>query len=92
MNSDALYQQYRDLYTQQGQMAMMDTMGQAAAMTGGYGNSYAQTAGQQMYNQYLGKLNEVVPELYQQAYNRYTRAMKVASVSFDMKDTFCSLK
>ena len=73
VNSDALYQQYRDLYTQQGQMAMMDTMGQAAAMTGGYGNSYAQTAGQQMYNQYLGKLNEVVPELYQQAYNRYTQ-------------------
>ena len=73
VNSDALYQQYRDLYAQQGQMAMMDTMGQAAAMTGGYGNSYAQTAGQQMYGQYLGKLNEIVPELYQQAYNRYTQ-------------------
>lgn len=73
VNSDALYQQYRDLYAQQGQMAMMDTMGQAAAMTGGFGNSYAQTAGQQMYNQYLGKLNEVVPELYSQAYNRYAQ-------------------
>ena len=70
-NSDALYQQYKDSYIQQGQMAMMDTMGQAAAMTGGYGNSYAQTVGQQAYNQQLNQLNDVMPELYQMAYNRY---------------------
>lgn len=72
-NSDALYNQYKDQYIQQGQMAMMDTMGQAAAMTGGYGNSYAQTVGQQAYNQYLGQLNEVMPELYGMAYDRYSR-------------------
>ena len=72
-NSDALYNQYKDQYIQQGQMAMMDTMGQAAAMTGGYGNSYAQTVGQQMYNQYLGQLNEVMPELYGMAYDRYNQ-------------------
>ena len=70
-NSDALYQQYKDNYIQQGQMAMMDTMGQAAAMTGGYGNSYAQSVGQQAYNQQLNKLNDIMPELYQMAYNRY---------------------
>ncbi len=70
-NSDALYQQYKDQYIQQGQMAMMDTMGQAAAMTGGYGNSYAQTVGQQAYNQQLGQLNAIMPELYQMAYERY---------------------
>ena len=72
-NSDALYQQYKDQYIQQGQMAMMDTMGQAAAMTGGYGNSYAQTVGQQAYNQQLSQLNEIMPELYQMAYNRYNQ-------------------
>ena len=71
-NSDALYNMYKDMYVQQGQMAMMDTMGQAAAMTGGYGNSYAQTVGQQAYNQQLSQLNAVLPELYQQAYNRYS--------------------
>ena len=70
-NSDALYQQYKDQYIQQGQMAMMDTMGQAAAMTGGYGNSYAQTVGQQAYNQQLNQLNDIMPELYQMAYERY---------------------
>ena len=72
-NSDALYNQYKDQYIQQGQMAMMDTMGQAAAMTGGYGNSYAQSVGQQTYNQYLSQLNEIMPELYDRAYNRYNQ-------------------
>lgn len=71
VNGDALYQQYKDLYTQQGKMAMMDTMGQAAALTGGYGNSYASTAGNQAYQAHLQQLNEVVPELYQLAYQKY---------------------
>ena len=35
LNGDALYQRYKDQYTTQGKLAMMDTMGQAAAMTGG---------------------------------------------------------
>ena len=46
-------------------------MGQAAAMTGGYGNSYAQSVGQQAYNAQLDKLNDVIPELYQLAYDKY---------------------
>lgn len=71
VNSDPLYEQLRDQYVKQGQLASMDVMGQAAAMTGGYGNSYAQTVGQQAYNQYLGQLNEAVPELYGMAYDRY---------------------
>lgn len=71
VNADALYQQYKDKYIQQGKMAMADTMGQAAAMTGGYGNSYAAAAGQQAYQANLEKLNDVIPELYQQALERY---------------------
>lgn len=73
LNGDALYQQYKDQYTTQGKMAMMDTMGQAQAMTGGYGNSYAQTAGQQTYQNYLMQLNDKVPELYQLALDKYSR-------------------
>ena len=71
MNADALYQQYKDQYTANGQMAMMDTMGQAATLTGGYGNSYAQSVGQQAYNGYLQQLNDKIPELYQLALNKY---------------------
>lgn len=71
LNGDALYAQYADKFKQQGKMAMMDTMGQAAAMTGGYGNSYAATAGNQAYQAHLSELNDIVPELYQMAYEKY---------------------
>lgn len=73
LNSDALYQQYKDQYTALGKLAMQDTMGQAAAMTGGYGNSYASTAGNQAYQSYLSQLNEVVPELYGMALDKYNQ-------------------
>lgn len=71
VNSDALYQQYKDQYVQQGKMAMQDTMGQAAALTGGYGSSYAQGVGQQAYQGYLQQLNDKVPELYDRALAQY---------------------
>lgn len=71
LNGDALYQQYKDKYVQQGKQAMQDTMGQAAALTGGYGSTYSQAVGQQQYDAYLQNLNDVVPELYQLALSRY---------------------
>lgn len=71
LNQDALYQQYANQYINKGKMAMMDTMGQAAQLTGGYGNSYAQGVGQQAYQGYLQELNNIVPDLYQLALNRY---------------------
>lgn len=71
LNGDMLYKQYADQYTRNGQQAMMDTMGQAAALTGGYGSSYASTAGNQAYQQYLTQLNSVIPDLYDRAYQRW---------------------
>lgn len=73
LNGDAFYNQYKDKFVQQGKMAMKDTMGQAAALTGGYGSSYAQQVGQQAYQGYLQGLNDVVPELYQLALDSYSR-------------------
>lgn len=71
LNGDALYQQYKDKYINQGRLAMADTIGQASAMTGGYGNSYAVTAGNQAYQSSLQNLNDIVPELYQLALDKY---------------------
>lgn len=73
LNADALYQQYKDQYINQGQLAMMDTMGQAAALTGGYGSSYGQSVGQQTYQQYLQGLNDKIPELYGLALDQYNQ-------------------
>ena len=72
-DADALYQYYKDRYVQNGQRAMEDTMGQAAALTGGYGSSYAQSVGQQTYNEYMQGLNDVIPELYQLALSKYNQ-------------------
>ena len=73
LGDDMLYRQYRDQYMQAGRQAMMDTTGQMAGLTGGYGNSYAATAGNQAYQQWLTRLNEQVPELYQMAADRYAQ-------------------
>ena len=71
VNTDPLYLQLRDQWMRDGKLAMEDTMGQAAQLTGGYGNSYAQTAGQQVYNSYLRQVNEMVPELKEAARTDY---------------------
>ena len=70
-NRDPLYQKYRDAYIRDGQRAMQDTMGAAAALTGGYGNSWANTAGYQAYGEYLKALNDKLPELEKNARERY---------------------
>lgn len=82
LNADMLYNQYKDQYINAGKLAMADTMGQAAALTGGYGNSYAATVGNQAYQSYLQQLNNKVPELYQLAYNRYNQEGQ------DLKDKY----
>lgn len=46
-------------------------LGQAAALSGGYGSSYAQQTGQQAYSQYLSELSALIPELEKQARSRY---------------------
>lgn len=71
-NQDAMYHMYRDRFEQQGQQAMRNTSAyNAAALTGGYGSSYAATAGAQAYQQNLAEVNEIIPQLYQMALDRY---------------------
>ena len=71
LNGDPLYQQYKEAYQRNGKLAMQDTIGQAAAMNGGYGSSYGQVAGQQVYDSKLQQLNDRVPELYNLALSKY---------------------
>lgn len=70
-DNDALYRQYKDSYIRKGRLAMRDTIGEAAALTGGYSSSYAENVGRQSYDAYLQELDAVVPELYSLAYSRY---------------------
>jgi len=50
---------------------MQDTIGQASALTGGYGNSYATTAGSQAYQNYLKSLDDDLATYYQLALDQY---------------------
>lgn len=69
--NDPIYLGIKDRYINQGGMASVDAMAQAAARTGGYDNSYADTLGQQTYQNYLNKAFDQIPELASQAYQRY---------------------
>ena len=50
---------------------MQDTLAQVSARTGGLASSYAQSAAQQTYNNYMAALADKVPELQQLAYSMY---------------------
>lgn len=86
-NKDAMYQMYKDRYLTQGKTAMKDTMGQAAALTGGYNSSYSQTAGQQTYQNYLQSLNDVIPTLRNQAKEEYDEEGNRLANQFSMANT-----
>ena len=73
VNRDPLFQQYKNQYVVNGQRAMQDTVGNAAALTGGYGSSWGNTAGYQAYQAYLQQLNGMVPEMEQRAFDRYSQ-------------------
>lgn len=56
-------------YERQGQRAMQDTLGDAAARTGGMASSYAVTAGQQAYGNQMNNLEAAAREMYQNKKN-----------------------
>ena len=72
-NADPMYQMYKDAYVQGGKLASANAVGQAAALTDGYGNSYATTASNQAYQQYLTGLNDRMIDLAQMASDRYDK-------------------
>lgn len=73
INSDELYKVYKDRFTEQARLASEDAMGRAAALSGGYGNSYAQSVGAQAYQKVLEGLDDKGLELYQMAWDRYNQ-------------------
>lgn len=69
--SDPVWQAYQKQYRREGQRAMQDTMAEAAMRTGGLANSYAVSAAAQAGNYYAAELSDRLPQLYNDAYQRY---------------------
>lgn len=59
------YAALQQSYTKNGQKAMQDTLGQISARTGGLASSYAGSASQQSYNNYMDALEQAALEMYQ---------------------------
>lgn len=70
MNDD-MYKMYSDLYEKNARQAMQNAQGEAAGLTGGYGSSYSQAAGQQAYDDTMSGLNEIALTLADKAYEKY---------------------
>lgn len=70
-DTDPLYGQYRKSYLREGDRATADALGQAAAASGGRPSTAAVTAATQAGDYYAAQLNDIIPALYQQAYDQY---------------------
>ena len=71
VESDPAYQAYAKAYRREGDRAAQNALAGAAGMTGGIPSSYAVGAATQAGSYYASQLSDKIPELYQQAYNRY---------------------
>ena len=58
------YKALAERYGNQGRMSMQDVLGQISSRTGGLASSYAATAAQQEYNQFMSQLEDVARQMY----------------------------
>lgn len=70
-------------YSDQGRRAMDDTVGQVAARTGGLASSYAASAGQQAYGEYMGRLEDAARGLYD---SQQSEKLSKLGVARDMQE------
>lgn len=71
VDTDPLFQQALASAMNSGKQAMQDTIGQASALTGGYGSTYATSAGNQAYNAFIEDAYDNLPQYYQMAREAY---------------------
>lgn len=77
------YEQLAKRYGMYGDQAMRDTLGQMASRTGGLASSYAQTAAQQSYNDYMAQLEQAAYDMYR---NEQSDALEKAQAAFGYSD------
>lgn len=72
---DANYKALAKVYNANGERAAKNTMGDAAALNGGFSTSNAVSAAQQTRNQYNQELASYIPDLEEKAYNRQVNTL-----------------
>ena len=76
-DEDPMWGTYKKSYLREGDRAQSNAMARAAAMSGGRPSSFAVTAASQAGDYYASRLNEIIPQLYQQAYNKYLNDLQM---------------
>lgn len=69
--TDPQWSSYKKSYLREGDRATANALAKASAASGGRPSSYAVNAATQAGDYYATKLNDMIPTLYQQAYERY---------------------
>lgn len=87
VDKDPLFQQALASAMNSGRSAMQDTIGQASALTGGYGSTYATSAGNQAYNSFIEDAYNNLPEYYQMALEAYQMEGQELYNQFNMLST-----
>lgn len=82
--TDPQWGSYKKSYLREGERATADALGKASAASGGRGSSYAVGAASQAGDYYAAKLNDVLPQLYQQAYDKYLKDYQMKLNDFQM--------
>lgn len=89
-NVDPYYLQARDAAMRQADKNARNVQANAAKLSGGYGNSYGAMAAGQAYNAAMQDLNAIVPDLEQNAYNRYlndrNRDLTLSQIYLDLEN------
>lgn len=67
------YQAQKDYYQREGQRSQENVQGAYASNTGGYSNSFAQSAGQRAYGQAMDELAQKIPALRNSALQDWSR-------------------
>ena len=78
-----LYDGLKKSYEQQGKKAMQDTLGQVAARTGGMASSYATSAANQSYNNYMQTLEDAARAMYNDEYSKARDKVDLAQQGYN---------
>ena len=71
--TDPTWSSYKKSYLREGDRAQANALAQASAGTGGRASTAAITAASQAGDYYAAKLNDMIPTLYKEAFDRYLK-------------------
>lgn len=75
--SDPVFGSYKKAYLREGNRATAQALAQASAASGGRPSSHAVTAANQAGNYYVGQLADIIPTLFQNAYDRHVNDLSM---------------